>query len=110
MDNILYDNEFVLDEFNPVAIRIKIAEKIKKKRLSLGLGQQTLAKKSGVSLGSLKRFENKYEISLKHLLQLAMVLGALDEFNNLFPEKEFNSIDEILKSKKIKERKRGKND
>lgn len=110
MDNILYDNGFILDELNPIAIQQKIAKKMKKMRLELGLGQQTLAKKSGVSLGSLKRFENKYEISFKHLLQLAMVLDALDEFNKLFPEKEFNSIDEILKSKKTKERKRGKND
>lgn len=110
MNNILSDNEFVLDEFNPIAIRNKIAERMKKRRLGLGLGQQALATKSGVSLGSLKRFENKHEISLKHLLQLAMVLDALDEFNKLFPEKEFNSIDEILKSQNTKEHKRGKND
>ena len=62
-----------------------------------------------MSWGSIKRFENSGEISLKHLLKLALALDALDEFHNLFPEKEYNSIDDILKSRKQKERKRGRN-
>jgi len=109
MDNILDDNDIILDDFNPQAIAAKLAIKMRKIRLSQNLTQKTLARRSGVSLGSLKRFENKHKISLEHLLQLALALDALDAFHNLFPENDFQSIDEIINKKKSKERKRGRN-
>lgn len=107
MANILSDNEYLLDTFNPHAIAREMALRLKKRRLALNLTQQALATKSGVSLGSLKRFERKYVISLKHLLQLAVVLDATEEFQALFPLPEFNSIDEVLKAADDKQRKRG---
>ena len=100
--------EFILDDFNPVSIAKKLALRLRKRRLFLNMSQKSLSEKSGVSLGSIKRFEKSGEISLKHLLKLALVLDALDEFRNLFPEKEYKSIDDILKSRKQKERKRGR--
>ncbi len=97
-----------LDDFNPHAIARKIAERMRRKRLSLNISQQSLSSRSGVSLGSLKRFENKYEISLKHLLQMALSLDAMSEFNNLFPDYNYSSIDELISLKKSKERERGR--
>jgi transcriptional regulator with XRE-family HTH domain len=107
MANILSDNDFLLDSFSPHAIAKEMALRLKKRRLASRLTQQALAAKSGVSLGSLKRFEHQYEISLKHLLQLAVVLDATGEFPALFPLPEFNSIDEVLKATDDKQRKRG---
>ncbi len=101
--------EFIIDDFNPASIAKKLALRLRKRRLLLNMSQKSLSEKSGVSLGSIKRFETSGEISLKHLLKLALVLDALDEFHNLFPEKEHESIDDILKSRKQKERKRGRN-
>jgi len=101
--------DFIIDDFNPVSIAKKLAQRLRKRRLSLNMSQKSLSEKSGVSWGSIKRFENSGEISLKHLLKLALALDALDEFHNLFLEKEYNSIDDILKSRKQKERKRGRN-
>ena len=98
-----------MDRFNPQAVARKIAERMKRKRLFLNLTQEHLSVKSGVSLGSLKRFENQYKISLGHLLQIALALDALDEFHQLFPENSFESIDDIVNNKKAKERKRGRN-
>ena len=109
MDNILANKDVILDDFNPLAIARKIAIKMRKMRLSQNLTQVSLSKSSGVSLGSLKRFENKHKISLEHLLQLALALDALDAFHKLFPENDFQSIDEIINKKKIKKRKRGRN-
>ncbi len=86
-----------------------VAERMKRSRLLLNLTQSSLSKMSGVSLGSLKRFENKYKISLEHLLQLALALDALDGFHHLFPEDDYQSIDEIINKKKLEERKRGRN-
>jgi len=109
MDKILTDKNLLLDDFNPRAVAQKIATRMRQRRLQLNLTQESLSRMSGVSLGSLKRFENKFKVSLEHLLQLALALDALDDFHKLFPENDFQSIDEIIKKKKIKERKRGRN-
>jgi len=109
VDNILANKDIVLDDFNHQVIARKIAERMKRRRLQLNITQLSLSKMSGVSLGSLKRFENKYKISLEHLLKLALALDALDGFHHLFPENDYQSIDDIISRKKLKERKRGRN-
>jgi transcriptional regulator with XRE-family HTH domain len=109
MNKILADNDIILDNFNPPAIAGKLAIKMRKMRLAQNLSQTSLSKMSGVSLGSLKRFENNYKISLEHLLQLALALNAIDAFHHLFPENDYQSIDEIIHKKKQKQRKRARN-
>ncbi len=47
-----------------------------------------MAERSGVSLGSLKRFENTGKISLEFLLKLMHLLGRLHEFDQLLIIKE----------------------
>jgi transcriptional regulator with XRE-family HTH domain len=107
-DNILSDISIVIDDFNPTAIAREIARNMKQRRLDADLSQEALAKRSGVSLGTLKRFENKSEISLSHLLMLAVALGATDEFHRLFSLKQYQSIDELIKAKQTQTRKRGR--
>lgn len=109
MANILIDNNSNFNLYNPAEIAKKIATKAKEKRLSLNYTQEALSKKSGVSLGSLKRFERASEISLQNLLLLAFALNSTDEFLQLFPEIKYTSIDEVIKLKKVKKRKRGRN-
>ncbi len=93
MNNILNIN-------NPKYLATKIAEEFKRKRLKLNITQVELAKKSGVSVGSLKRFELKAEISLKNLLKLAVILDLSDYFYNITKLEDQESIDEIIKNKK----------
>lgn len=107
MDNILADNDFILDAFNPASIAMDISARLRERRLELKLTQQGLAGKSGVSLGTLKRFESEHEISLKHLLMIAVVLDATEEFNSLFTKRQYGSIDEALNVISSKKRKRG---
>lgn len=107
-DNILSDISIVLDDFNPRAIAQEIARNMKQRRLDADLSQQALAKRSGVSLGTLKRFETRSEISLKYLLMIAIALGATEEFHTLFTKQQYQSIDELLKVKVAKTRKRGR--
>ncbi|MFA6951142.1 MAG: XRE family transcriptional regulator, partial [Lentimicrobiaceae bacterium] len=57
----------------------------------------------------LKRFENHYEISLRYLLMIAVVLDATEEFNTLFSKQRYQSIDELLRAKESKKRVRGRN-
>lgn len=107
MDNILAAGDFILDDYNPVYISEKIAGNLRERRLELNLTQQALSEKSGVSLGTLKRFENIHEISLKHLLMLAVVLDATEEFNLLFTKINYTSIEDVLIATSTKKRKRG---
>lgn len=58
--------------------------------------QSELAKRSGVSLGSVRRFEQSGEISLTSLLKIASVLNALDDFEPLFSQKVYSSLEEML--------------
>ena len=67
----------------PKDIRLDIAAKAKERRLALNISQKELAERSGVSLGSVKRFETSGLISLSSLLELALVLGRLPDFDAL---------------------------
>ena len=95
----------------PASMIQTLKDKFKERRLSLDLTQEGLATKSGVSLGSLKRFESSGQIALESLLKLALVLECLDDFNTIADQKELqvNSIDELLKTTSAsKTKKRGK--
>jgi len=88
-----------------------LKENFKQLRLSLQLTQDGLASRSGVSLGSVKRFEGSGEISLKSLLKLAVVLECLDDFVNIatYSNENISSIDELIKQdNKSSKPKRGK--
>lgn len=94
----------------PNSIMTQLKENFKQKRLGFDLTQEGLSKKSGVSLGSLKRFEKSGQISLESLLKLSLVLECLDDFLNIANKKEssINSIDEILNKEKEPAKKRGR--
>lgn len=85
-----------------------LAKRVKAKRLSMNLSQQTLSARSGVSYGVLKKFEHTGQISLESLLKLALSLDALEGFYALFtapkPE-DAASLDELMQDKT---RKRGR--
>lgn len=62
----------------------ELAARVKARRLALNITQAELAERSGMSLGSLRRFETTGEISLRSFLEIALVLGELKEFSALF--------------------------
>lgn len=85
-----------------------IAKAAQERRLAINLSQHSLAERSGVSLGALKKFERTGKISLESLLKIALILGALNEFLGLFtqpPPQQPPTLDEILHQK---QRKRGR--
>lgn len=104
----MLDVKGLLGRYNPQAVATGIAGRMKTERLRQDLTQQALSKRSGVSLGSLKRFEHEGEISLKNLLLLAVALDAMDAFQHLFESPGYQSIDDILKEKRVTYRKRGR--
>lgn len=77
-------------------INVDIAKRMVAIRRRRKISQKELAKRSGVSLGSLKRFEQTGEISLLSLTKLSIALGLEDEMEKLFSQVPFNSIEEII--------------
>lgn len=65
------------------------------RRLGMNITQAELAARAGVPLSTLKRFEQKGEISLAALLRIADVLGALEGFGALFPPIVATTLDEL---------------
>ena len=72
-------------------INTDIAKRMAQLRKRKKISQKELAERSGVSLGSLKRFEQTGEISLQSLTKLALALGVEGELDNLFTDVPFES-------------------
>lgn len=77
-------------------ISLQIAKDFKHARKIKHLTQQELAEQSGVSYGSIKRFEQTGEISFKSLIQLSRVINQLDCFDNMFKNIKYESIEDLL--------------
>ncbi|KGL48316.1 Uncharacterised protein [Porphyromonas cangingivalis] len=102
MNNILAFNVPNLDD-----IASQIADRVKTRRLELNLTQEGLATRSGIKFATYRRFEQTGEISLKGLLRIGLALNALSEFELLFAQKQYQTLDEVLNEKNAT-RKRGK--
>ena len=91
---------------DPVSLRAEIASRAKARRLALALTQEGLSNRSGVNLSSLRVFERTGKISLQNLLQIALVLGALEGFKFLFAERpeQSQSLDELLRPSRRRKR------
>jgi transcriptional regulator with XRE-family HTH domain len=92
----------------PGEVSKDIAIKARARRLEMNLSQSALAKRSGVSLGTLKRFERTAEISLKNLLQLAAAMDSADGFTGLFAESKYSTFEEAVEPVSYGRRKRGR--
>lgn len=83
-----------------------LAARAKARRLAMNLTQEGLARRSGVTLPSLKRFERTGQISLESLLKLALVLDCLQEFERLFSAAPAQpaSLDELLAAQPVRKK------
>ena len=82
-------------EPTPLEVSKGLAERHRAIRKQLKMSQEEMAERSGVSLGSLKRFENTGKISLYSLLKLMHLLERLNEFEKLLLVKE--NFDDVKK-------------
>ena len=90
------ENKFDISEFvnaeTEQAVNAGLVKREKQRRKELGLTQQALAIKSGVSYSSIRRFEDTGEISLASLLKIGGVLDCLSDFNGLFKNKRITDL------------------
>ena len=77
-----------------------LAKRIRGIRKRRRLTQQGLSERSGVSLGTLKRFETTGQISLLSLTKLAIALGCENEIRSLFDNVVYESIEEVIDESK----------
>lgn len=80
----------------PSEVIIELARKVRRLRKESGYSQTELADRSGVSLGSLKRFEQTGQISMESFLKILQILKRLDELDSIL-----NINDEIKKAEQL---------
>lgn len=101
------NNIVALNIANPVDVAMQIAARVKVRRLELNLTQEGLAARAGVKFATYRRFEQTGDISLHGLLQIGFALNTLSEFDSLFAQKQYQSLDDVLNGQSVT-RKRGK--
>jgi len=82
----------------PSDILTSTAKNVAILRKELNWTQQDLANRSGVSYGSIKRFERFGKISFESLLKIAEVLNRLDEFEVILLPNNDKHLKELFKS------------
>ena len=74
-----------------------LAKRVRGIRRRKAISQEELSARSGVSHGSVKRFENTGMISLLSLTKIAMALNCTEEIRQLFTEVSYQSIEEVIR-------------
>ncbi len=80
-------------------ISLRMAKRISRIRKRRGVTQEQLSEMSGVSFGSVKRFERTGQISLLSLTKLAIALDCADEIRHLFENVPYGSIEEVIRER-----------
>ena len=89
MEQLIWETAEELDQ--------KLAQRIKNIRKRRSISQEKLSSMSGVSYGSIKRFETTGQISLT---KIAMTLDIADELRNLFTQVPYKNIQEVINETK----------
>ncbi len=95
---------------NPASVAKQIAERVKARRLELNLTQEGLATRAGLKFATYRRFERTGEISLRGLLQIGFALNALAEFDALFGQRQYRTLDDVLNEQSTARRRGQKNE
>ena len=92
MENFIWETAEDLDQ--------KLAQRVRNIRKRRSISQEKLASMSGVSYGSIKRFETSGQISLISLTKIAMALDIADDIRNLFTTVPYRDIQEVINETK----------
>lgn len=102
------DNILALSIRSPADTLLELRDRFKARRLAMNFTQSGLARRSGIGLGSLKRFEQTGLIALDSLLRIALVLDCLGDFDRLCSEDagalSSKSLDQVLAAGKARKK------
>ena len=88
MEQLIWETAEELDQ--------KLARRVRNIRTRRSISQEKLAQMSGVSYGSIKRFEASGQISLISLTKIAMALEIADELRTIFTQVPYKDIQEVI--------------
>ena len=88
MEQLIWETAEELDQ--------KLARRVRNIRKRRAISQEKLAQMSGVSYGSIKRFEASGQISLISLTKIAMALEIADELRTIFTQVPYKDIQEVI--------------
>ena len=88
MEQLIWETAEELDQ--------KLAGRVRNIRKRRSISQEKLAQMSGVSYGSIKRFEASGQISLISLTKIAMALQIADELRTIFTQVPYKDIQEVI--------------
>lgn len=80
----------------PLEVARAVAQRAKQRRTSLRLTQSELAKKAGLPLSTLRRFEQTGRISFEGLLRIAFAMDCMEDFKSLFASPSWATMDDML--------------
>lgn len=92
MESYIWETAEEMDE--------KLAQRIRLIRKRRSISQKELSHQSGVSYGSVKRFEATGKISLLSLTKIAIALDCADEIRGMFTEIPYRNIEEVINENK----------
>lgn len=69
-----------------------IVDRFVKRRKECKITQKELSKRSGVSCGTIRRFEQTGDITLDNLINISRVIDCLNDFNQLFINARWTDI------------------
>lgn len=76
---------------------LNLAKRVRRIRKRRSVSQEKLSKMSGVSFGSIKRFETTGKISLLSLTKIAVALECGDEIREMFTQIPYRNIEEVIR-------------
>ena len=90
----------MIDVFNmqktPAQLVEGVGKRAAKRRKELGFTQAELAERAGVSLGSLRRFEQTGRVAFESLVRICIALECEDDLEALFARRAYRSIQEVI--------------
>jgi len=89
---------------SPLDVALGLSQRARSARLAADLTQAGLASRAGVSVGSLKRFEQTGAASLDAVIRIAIALRLEQGFDSVFAPPRLSSLDEIAAPKKVRKR------
>jgi transcriptional regulator with XRE-family HTH domain len=75
----------------------ELGERIKARRIALGLAQQEAALRSGVAYRTWRRLETEGRASIEDMIKATLALRCEDGLDGLFPAPAASSLDDLLK-------------
>ena len=99
MNNILS----VLDKYTLEGaddIAMKLANDFRTRRIEKNLTREQVSEKSGVAVSNIVRFEQKGLISLKNLINIAMVMEYNSEIKTIFEQPKYSTMEELYQIRK----------